>query len=179
MELYDKVAYGTLQEQILIYDSGIKYFVDVMHGHKTGFFLDHRENRKAMRPFFAKKDVLDVFCGDGGFSLTAAHSGAKSVIAQQENEEKYHLLQELRQLLQELRHIMQELRQLLQELRHFLQELRHFLQELRHFLQELRHFLQELRHFLQELRHFLQELRHFLQELRHFLQELRHFLQEL
>ena len=60
---------------------GIKYEIDLLNGQKTGFFLDQRLNRKSIIPFCKNSNVLDCFCNEGGFSLTAATSGAKNVIA--------------------------------------------------------------------------------------------------
>jgi 23S rRNA (cytosine1962-C5)-methyltransferase len=63
-----------------ITEHGIKYTIDVLEGQKTGFFLDQRENRLAIRRFGAEARVLDCFCNDGGFSLNAAAGGASSVL---------------------------------------------------------------------------------------------------
>jgi 23S rRNA (cytosine1962-C5)-methyltransferase len=63
-----------------ISEHGIKYTIDVLEGQKTGFFLDQRENRLAIRRFSAGARVLDCFCNDGGFSLNAAAGGASSVL---------------------------------------------------------------------------------------------------
>jgi 23S rRNA (cytosine1962-C5)-methyltransferase len=63
----------------VITEGGLRYTVDLREGQKTGFFLDQRENRAALARFCAGQRVLDVFCNDGGFALTAAHAGAASV----------------------------------------------------------------------------------------------------
>ncbi|MBC8043933.1 MAG: class I SAM-dependent rRNA methyltransferase [Rhizobacter sp.] len=81
LPLYSRVARGELKGNVEIHDADIKYSVDVLQGHKTGFFLDQRENRKRIRPFAKDADVLDVFTSDGGFALNAAFAGAKSVLA--------------------------------------------------------------------------------------------------
>lgn len=78
---YKRVEYGSIDGKIEIYDDDIFYQVDVLNGHKTGFFLDQRENRKAIRPLAQNADVLDVFTSDGGFALNACKAGAKSVLA--------------------------------------------------------------------------------------------------
>jgi len=52
---------------------------DVVHGQKTGHFLDQRDNRALVRGMAAGLDVLDVFASTGGFSLSAAAGGATSV----------------------------------------------------------------------------------------------------
>jgi 23S rRNA (cytosine1962-C5)-methyltransferase len=81
LELYQNVVLGDAAQPVTIHDAGIQYRVDILHGHKTGFFLDQRENRKKIRPFSKGKTVLDVFTSDGGFALNAAYAGAKNVLA--------------------------------------------------------------------------------------------------
>lgn len=65
----------------IIDDDGVKFEVDVMTGQKTGFFLDQRENRKAIERYVIGKSVLDCFSNEGGFALHAAKGGAASVTA--------------------------------------------------------------------------------------------------
>lgn len=66
----------------LITEYDINYEVDVIHGQKTGFFIDQRENRYAFRRFIEQGDrVLDAFCNDGGFALNAVVAGAAHVDA--------------------------------------------------------------------------------------------------
>jgi 23S rRNA (cytosine1962-C5)-methyltransferase len=62
----------------IIYD-GVKFEVDVLNGQKTGFFLDQRENRKAIHRYAAGGSVLDCFCNEGGFALHAASAKAAAV----------------------------------------------------------------------------------------------------
>ena len=64
----------------LIDEAGLKFEVDVLEGQKTGFFLDQRENRFAIRRLSRQAEVLDCFCNDGGFALHAAKAEAKSVL---------------------------------------------------------------------------------------------------
>jgi 23S rRNA (cytosine1962-C5)-methyltransferase len=63
----------------IIDDAGVKFEIDVLNGQKTGFFLDQRENRRAIRRFATGKSVLDCFCNEGGFAIHASAAGAKSV----------------------------------------------------------------------------------------------------
>jgi 23S rRNA (cytosine1962-C5)-methyltransferase len=63
---------------ITIIDDGVKFEVDVLNGQKTGFFLDQRENRKAIHRYAMGGTVLDCFCNEGGFALHAASAGASS-----------------------------------------------------------------------------------------------------
>jgi 23S rRNA (cytosine1962-C5)-methyltransferase len=61
---------------VWIDEDGVAFFVEVAHGQKTGFFLDQRENRQAVRARAAGRSVLDCFCYAGGFSVSAAAGGA-------------------------------------------------------------------------------------------------------
>ncbi len=72
------VLRGSLDQTIII-EHGLKYKVDLLNGQKTGFFLDQRENREAIRRYVSSGTVLDCFCNEGGFTLNAIHSGAKEV----------------------------------------------------------------------------------------------------
>lgn len=63
-----------------IVENGVRYYVDVKDGQKTGFFLDQKYNRLAMQKFCAGADVLDCFTHTGSFALNAAFAGAKSVL---------------------------------------------------------------------------------------------------
>ena len=72
--------FGKLEdENILFQEHGVKFKANVIHGHKTGFFLDHRENRRMIGTMSKGKEVLDVFSYAGGFSVHALVGGAKSV----------------------------------------------------------------------------------------------------
>jgi 23S rRNA (cytosine1962-C5)-methyltransferase len=55
--------------------------VNITHGHKTGFYLDQRENRLRVRGLAEGRDVLDCFCYTGGFTVNALAGGAKSVLS--------------------------------------------------------------------------------------------------
>ena len=57
----------------------IHFSANVIKGHKTGYFLDHRENRRRVGLISKNKKVLDIFSYAGGFSVHALTSGAKSV----------------------------------------------------------------------------------------------------
>ena len=67
--------------RIAVTENGIRFQVDFEHGHKTGFYLDQRDNRRRVRELARGRDVLDGFCYTGGFALNALAGGAKSVIA--------------------------------------------------------------------------------------------------
>ncbi len=64
-----------------IRENGIRYTVDFARGHKTGFFLDQRDNRLRARALAGGRRVLDLCCYSGGFALSAWKGGARSVTA--------------------------------------------------------------------------------------------------
>jgi 23S rRNA (cytosine1962-C5)-methyltransferase len=65
--------------EIEIVENGLRFLVDVRQGHKTGFYLDQRENRARLSSFCAGAEVLDAFSYVGGFSVYAAAGGARAV----------------------------------------------------------------------------------------------------
>ena len=67
--------------RIAISEQGLQFEIDLEHGHKTGFYLDQRDNRRRVRTLARGRDVLDGFCYSGGFALNALAGGAKSVTA--------------------------------------------------------------------------------------------------
>jgi len=60
-------------------EHGLAFAADVVHGQKTGHFLDQRDNRALVGSLASGRDVLDVFACTGGFSVHAAAGGARSV----------------------------------------------------------------------------------------------------
>jgi 23S rRNA (cytosine1962-C5)-methyltransferase len=66
---------------LAIDENGVCLAVDIAGGHKTGFYLDQRENRALLGQLSHGKDVLNCFCYTGGFSLQALAGGAKSVLS--------------------------------------------------------------------------------------------------
>jgi len=75
------VAYGAEVAQSVATEHGIKFSVDLVHGQKTGAFLDQRENRALVRGQSADARVLDAYCYGGGFALAALAGGARRVVA--------------------------------------------------------------------------------------------------
>jgi 23S rRNA (cytosine1962-C5)-methyltransferase len=67
--------------EIVIEEHGVKMAVDIVGGHKTGFYLDQRDNRGLLRELSAARRVLNCFCYTGGFSLQALAGGAASVLS--------------------------------------------------------------------------------------------------
>lgn len=62
-------------------ENGVRYHVDVRAGHKTGFYVDQRDNRALVQAYAAGRDVLNCFCYTGGFSLAALGGGAARVVS--------------------------------------------------------------------------------------------------
>ncbi|MDF3036864.1 MAG: class SAM-dependent rRNA methyltransferase [Paucimonas sp.] len=62
-------------------ENGVRYAVDVQKGHKTGFYIDQRDNRRLVMEHASGREVLNCFCYTGGFSLAALTGGAKNVIS--------------------------------------------------------------------------------------------------
>ena len=66
--------------KVMIEENGVKYYVDVQDGQKTGFFLDQKYNRKAIWKICPGAKVLDCFTHTGSFALNAGMAGAASVL---------------------------------------------------------------------------------------------------
>lgn len=62
-------------------ENGLQFGIDWLRGQKTGFFLDQRENRALLERYAKGKDVLNMFCYTGGFSVYALRGGAKKVVS--------------------------------------------------------------------------------------------------
>ena len=65
--------------KVIIEENGIRFHVDPTHAHKTGFFVDQRENRQWLGHRVAGRRVLDLCCNTGGFAVYAAARGAQEV----------------------------------------------------------------------------------------------------
>ena len=65
---------------IEVIENGNKFFVDIKQGHKTGFYLDQRDNRNLLSQFSNGMEVLNCFSYTGGFSVYALKGGASKVI---------------------------------------------------------------------------------------------------
>jgi 23S rRNA (cytosine1962-C5)-methyltransferase len=70
---------GDLNLPVIFQENGLRFGADVVHGHKTGFFFDQRNNRAHVRQLAHVRRVLDVFAYSGGFSVYAAAGGAAAV----------------------------------------------------------------------------------------------------
>lgn len=75
-----QILSGELENEIIVFrEHGLQFSANVIKGHKTGYFLDHRFNRKKIGSLAKGKTVLDVFAYAGGFSVHALAGGAKEV----------------------------------------------------------------------------------------------------
>ena len=73
---------GAASEKTLTIDeNGVAMEVDVVTGHKTGFYLDQRDNRLLARTLSSGRRVLNCFCYTGGFTLQALAGGATQVLS--------------------------------------------------------------------------------------------------
>lgn len=71
---------GPFDTKITINENGLKFYVDIEDGQKTGYFLDQQDNRRAIQHIVKDADVLGAFTYTGTFEIHAAHYGAKSVL---------------------------------------------------------------------------------------------------
>ena len=74
------LLYGTVPDRVEMAENGVRFWVDVKQGQKTGFFLDQNENRAAIAPFVKDMRVLDCFTHTGSFALHAGRYGAREVV---------------------------------------------------------------------------------------------------
>jgi 23S rRNA (cytosine1962-C5)-methyltransferase len=72
---------GAPQTRLHITEYGLRFFIDIATGHKTGFYLDQRDNRHRVGELARDRDVLNCFCYTGAFSVHALVGGAKSVLS--------------------------------------------------------------------------------------------------
>ncbi len=73
--------WGKEKEDTTITLDGLRFEIDLLEGHKTGFYLDQQENRIVIEPYVKGKKVLDTFSYTGAFACYAAIYGAKEVLA--------------------------------------------------------------------------------------------------
>lgn len=76
----------SLEGLVKVYENDVDYWVDVISGHKTGFYLDQRDNRADVRDLAAGRSVLDCFTYTGGFTLAAIKGGATSITSMDTSE---------------------------------------------------------------------------------------------
>lgn len=67
--------------RVEILEGSLRFLVDIERGHKTGFYLDQRDNRALVGRLAQDKDVLNCFCYTGGFTVHALAHGARSALS--------------------------------------------------------------------------------------------------
>jgi len=67
--------------------AGVKFVIDLRHGHKTGFYLDQRQNYEIVASYAQGRRVLDCFTNQGAFALICTRAGAAEVTAVEESSE--------------------------------------------------------------------------------------------
>jgi 23S rRNA (cytosine1962-C5)-methyltransferase len=85
---------GAAPADQVITENSLQFSVNILQGHKTGFYLDQRENRLRVAGLSEGRDVLDCFCYTGGFSVNALAGGAKSVLSVDSSAEALRLCRE-------------------------------------------------------------------------------------
>src|ERR1700730_25015 len=85
LELHSGVLRGDGATEIKIDIDGVKFDVDLLRGHKTGFYLDQRLNYGIVAQHAHGRRVLDCFANQGAFALTCAHAGAAAVTGVEES----------------------------------------------------------------------------------------------
>ncbi len=78
LEAKDGYIFGKKEGEVAL-ENGLKFEVDWEVGQKTGFFLDQRDNRALLEKYSCGRNVLNMFCYTGGFSVYALRGGAASV----------------------------------------------------------------------------------------------------
>ncbi|MFT5193108.1 MAG: 23S rRNA (cytosine1962-C5)-methyltransferase [Candidatus Promineifilaceae bacterium] len=84
LKQFSGVVWGEMPEEAVTFqENGLTFKVDLLNGHKTGFYLDQREARALFgrRSLVENKEILNCFAYTGGFSVYAAQAGAKSIIS--------------------------------------------------------------------------------------------------
>lgn len=86
LTMRNELVFGKNEPSLVpVVENGMKLLVDISHGHKTGFYLDQRDNRALIRDYSAGLAVLNCFSFTGGFSVAAMMGGAKNVISVDES----------------------------------------------------------------------------------------------
>lgn len=61
--------FGSCDEELIVVENDVKFYIDFINGQKTGFFIDQRENRELLGKYSKGKRVLNTFSYTGGFSM--------------------------------------------------------------------------------------------------------------
>lgn len=94
LSLHSGCVYGKIPERVEFWEHDARMQADLLHGQKTGHFLDQQENRGRIKPYAQGKTVLDLCCHTGGFSVHAAIYGAKQVISVDTSDDALDMLME-------------------------------------------------------------------------------------
>ena len=81
LALRKELCWGLNPEQCVARENGILYNVNLWEGHKTGFYIDQRDNRRKLGALGERGRVLNCFCYTGGFSLSLIKGGARQVVS--------------------------------------------------------------------------------------------------
>jgi 23S rRNA (cytosine1962-C5)-methyltransferase len=85
LDLHNGILCGDASPRTTVNINGVKFDVDLLHGQKTGFYLDQKQNYGTIARFAEGRRVLDCFTNQGGFALACAHAGATKVMGVEEN----------------------------------------------------------------------------------------------
>lgn len=77
--LQNEYLYGSCDQELVVLENGVKFYIDFITGQKTGFFIDQRENRQLLGSYSKGKRVLNTFSYTGGFSMYAAKAGCEVI----------------------------------------------------------------------------------------------------
>jgi 23S rRNA (cytosine1962-C5)-methyltransferase len=77
---YVETASGPAVEEAVVEENGVRFYVPIGHGQKTGWFYDQAYNRRSLLKYVRGARVLDVFCYLGAWGLAAARAGAREVV---------------------------------------------------------------------------------------------------
>lgn len=95
LPLESEIVWGEAPpDRIEIVEHGNRFLVDVRQGHKTGFYLDQRDNRLRVSAYCAGADILNGFAYTGGFGVYAAGAGAQTVVNVDSSEQALGLAEE-------------------------------------------------------------------------------------
>ena len=86
------ILWGEEVNKVTIILNGLKFEIDLLEGHKTGFYLDQQEDRKIIEPYVKDKRVLDCFAYTGAFAMYSAKYGAKEVVALEDSGKIFDML---------------------------------------------------------------------------------------
>lgn len=78
-KLSNEFLFGSCNDELVVVENDVKFYIDFINGQKTGFFIDQRENRELLGKYSHGKRVLNTFSYTGGFSMYAAKHGCTAV----------------------------------------------------------------------------------------------------